>query len=159
MLSSKEVKQMKEKRKIKTFRISDDSDIDFDVDFEFCGSQPPIPPEPPGVGGFAYKFGKHHRVHDHTNQFVDDDKLTVILSFPGIVKSTIKVRAKTDTLIVSADISEEFIKYFGKEKREKRIRLIENVNSDSARAKYIDGMLKVEFEIVDQGRDIKISEE
>lgn len=120
--------------------------------------RPPRPPRPPRGFGFSFGTDCDIQMEHDVIQKVEDDTLVCLFTMPGIDKTSLKVRAKTDTLVVSADRAEDYIPYFGKSKLEKRIRLAEEVDSGSAKAKYSDGILKVTFQLSDPGEEVQIEE-
>ncbi|MCD6491726.1 MAG: archaeal heat shock protein Hsp20 [Candidatus Njordarchaeia archaeon] len=70
--------------------------------------------------------------------YQEDDKIKIVVDLPGAKKDTIKINASETEVEVRAE--SDMRKYY------KRIRLQEKVDPNSAKAKYNNGVLEIEFE-------------
>ncbi|MDH5401751.1 MAG: Hsp20/alpha crystallin family protein [Candidatus Heimdallarchaeota archaeon] len=86
-----------------------------------------------------------------TYQHVEDGTLTISVALPGIKKESINLRAKPDKLSLSAERKDELADMFGSKKVNVSFDLHEHVIPDSAKAKYVDGILYITFPISDPG--------
>jgi len=119
----------------------------------------PIPPEPPFMMG--------HRMHQQHQKFrgmgprrilIDDsdEEVKLLIMLPGIDKSSLKVRVNNEYLVYSASIKEDISKLMELEKFNGRVPLYDEVDSESVKAKYEDGILFVTLKKVETGNIVEI---
>ncbi len=110
-----------------------------------CGDRPLAP-------RFGMRGGRIPRV------LVDEkeDVLTLFISLPGIDKSSLKVRANSEFIIYSANLKEELAKASGTEKVDGRIPLMDEVNTESIKARYEDGILYLTLDKIETGETIEV---
>ncbi|OLS29248.1 MAG: hypothetical protein HeimC2_00950 [Candidatus Heimdallarchaeota archaeon LC_2] len=82
-----------------------------------------------------------------------DGNLFVQTLLPGIIKDTIKIRAKPMKLEITATFKDE-VKLFPHKEAHKVIELSEEVIPDEAKAEYSDGILTVTFPLVNPGHEV-----
>ncbi len=121
----------------------------------------------PGVHAFAFKMGddccggprrgRHmmrkmmrgfehgpHRAHHSVFQEVVEGTLKIAALMPGISKESLKVRAKSDSLILDAKGAEKYKDVLGDREISLKVNLIEKIDPAKVKAKYEDGILLLE---------------
>lgn len=78
-------------------------------------------------------------------QTTSNGDIVITILAPGIVKDTIKIRAKPTKMNVKADRKPELEDIFGGQQLNLSVDLDDEVIPDSAKAKYVDGVLKITF--------------
>ena len=82
-----------------------------------------------------------------------DGNLVVQTPLPGIIKETIKIRAKPMKLEITATFKDD-VKLFPHKAAHKVIELSEEVIPDAAKAEYSDGILTVTFPLANPGHEV-----
>lgn len=100
------------------------------------------------------EYGKYGLDHWNSNQKVDNGNLTITMLAPGIIKDTLKIRAKADKMTVQAQKKSEIYDLIGEKDYNVVISLEEEIMPDSAKAKYIDGVLNITFSIANPGYEV-----
>ncbi|OLS29293.1 MAG: hypothetical protein HeimC2_01410 [Candidatus Heimdallarchaeota archaeon LC_2] len=94
------------------------------------------------------------RQFDFGFQHEEDNKLRVVVPLPGIDRDTLKVKAKENMVSISATVSENFIKYAARPEDSWDIILDFEVLPETAKAKYLDGILTVDLDLKHPARDV-----
>lgn len=89
-------------------------------------------------------------------QYEEENTLRVVIPLPGLAKDGIKIRAKGNVLSISATVKENLRKYAVRPDDSWDIILEQEVIPESAKAKYSDGVLIVDFELKYPGEDVEI---
>ncbi|MHA2098748.1 MAG: Hsp20/alpha crystallin family protein [Candidatus Kariarchaeaceae archaeon] len=100
---------------------------------------------------FIREFFHHSMMRGHGNRVhskVENDNLVVQLVLPGVVKSSIRVRAKIDKLEVNA-VHKDEVFLFPHNEAHKILDLENEVIPENAEALYSDGILTVTFRLAD----------
>ncbi len=105
--------------------------------------------EPHIFGGSHREFRGHH-----ARQIVKDDTLHIIIHAPGVDKSTIKLRAKSDKLTFSGKLRQDLIDLVGDKEIKIKMTFNETVDSTKADAEYKDGVMLIKFPIIEEGEAI-----
>ncbi len=87
-------------------------------------------------------------------QYEEDGKLRVVIPLPGIDRDSLKVRAKENILSISANIREDLVKYSVRPDDSWDLILEQEVLPETAKAKYLEGVLLVDLDIKDPPKDI-----
>ena len=110
-----------------------------------------------GPKGFKMEFGKHGFPNfgmQHAHQMRDNGNLVITVAAPGIMKNTIKIRAKPEKMTLKADRKSELADVFGKDEVNIVVDLEDDVVPDSANASYVDGVITVKFPLKDPGYEV-----
>ena len=94
-------------------------------------------------GQMKHRFAKHDPL-DSVFQKVVGDTLKVAIILPGIDKETLKLRAKSDSLILDATGSKRFEDVLGEREYSLKVNLIEKIDPATVKAKYDEGILLLE---------------
>jgi HSP20 family molecular chaperone IbpA len=95
------------------------------------------------------------RQFDFGFQYEEDGTLRVVVPLPGIQKDGLQVKAKSQLLSISASVQEGLRNYATRPDDSWDIVLQEEVIPESAKARYIDGVLLVDLELKHPPSDIK----
>ncbi|MFV2016348.1 MAG: Hsp20/alpha crystallin family protein, partial [Candidatus Heimdallarchaeota archaeon] len=101
-----------------------------------CG--PKMRFHPNHMAKFFDRTGFASNQHYNTHQNVKDDNLVITMLVPGIVKDTIKIRAKPNKMTIHAEKKPEIVDVYGEKEFNIVVSLDEEVVPDSAKARYID---------------------
>ncbi|RMG30998.1 MAG: hypothetical protein D6732_15430 [Methanobacteriota archaeon] len=85
-----------------------------------------------------------HQAHHSVFQEVVGDTLKIAALIPGIAKESLKVRAKSDSLILDAKGAEKYKDVLGEREISLKVNLIEKIDPAKVRASYEDGILLLE---------------
>jgi len=94
------------------------------------------------------------RQFDFGFQYVEDNKLRVVVPLPGIGEGGLNVQAKERLLLVSASVREDLREYSTRPDDKWEIVLQEAVIPDTAKASYKAGVLLVDIELLDPGHEV-----
>ncbi|MHA2252558.1 MAG: Hsp20/alpha crystallin family protein [Candidatus Kariarchaeaceae archaeon] len=126
------------------------------VEDDCCGSSGMHGPGGMKMQMFGKKFGKYFQgIGHHAYQTTDNGNLIITLPVPGILKNTIKIRAKPDKMTLKAERKPELKDVFGSKDIHKVIDLDESVKPNSANAKYVDGVLTITFPLESPGYEVE----
>ena len=90
-------------------------------------------------------------------QYIEENQLRVVVPLPGLDKSTLKVRARSDIVSISAKVKDELVNYSVRPEDNWDIVLDYPVIAESAKANYADGILFVNFELVEPPQDVEVN--
>ncbi|MCY3414969.1 MAG: hypothetical protein INQ03_25185 [Candidatus Heimdallarchaeota archaeon] len=150
---------MKDKTKHKIFTKG----FRFDEDCVDCGDDK--------AKSFAFRTGSHRPMNwnfpikghfQNVKQIISEDEtvLTIVIKIPGVDKSTIKLRAKSDKINLTAEYNKELLEYMHGKDVKMTVTLDKEVKSKEAKVKYVDGILVVTFPIdEDLGEEIPFTSE
>ena len=95
------------------------------------------------------------RQFDFGFQYEEENKLRVCVPLPGLAKDGLKIKAKTNSLSISARVRDDFAKYAARPEDQWEIMLETSVIPESAKAKYSDGILLVDFDLSNPSTDVE----
>lgn len=94
------------------------------------------------------------RQFDFGFQYEEGNQLRVVVPLPGIDRDTLKVKAKENMVSISVSIAENFKKYAARPEDSWDISLDFEVLPESAKAKYVDGILTVDLDLKYPASDV-----
>lgn len=94
------------------------------------------------------------RQFDFGFQYEEENQLRVVIPLPGIDRDTLKVKAKENMVSISVSVSENFRKYATRPEDSWDITLDYEVLPESAKAKYVDGILTVDLDLKFPASDV-----
>lgn len=94
------------------------------------------------------------RQFDFGFQYEEENQLRVVIPLPGIDRDTLKVKAKENMVSISVSVSENFRKYATRPEDSWDIILDYEVLPESAKAKYVDGILTVDLDLKFPASDV-----
>ena len=87
------------------------------------------------------------RQFDFGFQWVEDSKLRVVIPLPGIDRDNLGVKSTAQVLSISVKIREDLAKYSVRPTDQWEIILDEEVVPETAKAKYVEGVLLVDIDL------------
>lgn len=94
------------------------------------------------------------RQFDFGFQYEEEDFLRVVIPLPGVDKNSLKVKAKERLLSISSSVREDLEKYATRPEDTWDIVLEQSVDPETAKAKYVDGVLLVDLALDDTSTEI-----
>lgn len=91
----------------------------------------------------GFEHGHPHPSHS-IFQNVVEGTLKIAALMPGISKESLKVRAKSDSLILDAKGAEKYKDVLGEREISLKVNLVEKIDPAKVKAKYEDGILLLE---------------
>ena len=88
-------------------------------------------------------------------QHEEENKLRVVIPLPGIDRETLQVKAKENMVSISVSVSEQFVKYAARPEDSWDIILDFEVLPESAKAKYVDGILTIDLDLKYPAQDVE----
>lgn len=85
---------------------------------------------------------------DDTRQKIIGSELHLFVILPGIIRKSLRVRSKSDMVVISANYDERLHDLFKhKQNIDIRIELIKSIEPKTTVAHYIDGVLQIIFDL------------
>ncbi|MHA2100135.1 MAG: Hsp20/alpha crystallin family protein [Candidatus Kariarchaeaceae archaeon] len=94
------------------------------------------------------------RQFDFGFQYEENNKLRVVVPLPGIDKESLQVKAKENLVSISVSVAEQFRKYAARPEDSWDIVLDFEVLPETAKAKYVDGILTVDLDLKYPASDV-----
>ena len=114
---------------------------DFDIHHKFI-------PHDSNMHNFVIKKGKDKKILDIETWIIteENDLKVLLMSLPGIDKSTLSVKAKSRNIRITADYLPDASKLFGRQKYESKIQIPMKIDPSKIEASYKYGILKLIFQ-------------